>query len=220
MVHHGTGQLIRYKEVKRMDEAQELMNMFKMLLEKVDNLETGQMNIKQLINDQILEPVMKERDERDFQDFRDRYGSELEDYSDKVKLYEGDDFDLYRTAYDEVKGLSPEQQDEKILELTDWLDQKLDKMRDVLGLGEGDKVEVESDGSGDIEVKVNDVPITEGTETISETKEKEVSDNTAPTEDKVETTEEVEETETEETPEDEDERIRAELRAYRDKNLK
>lgn len=201
-----------------MDEAQEIANLLKMLMEKVDNLEQQQEELKNTMYEQVLNPIKNASEEVEYQDFKDQYGQDLEPYADVVKKIEGDDnFDLYREAYNQHKARPDIETDAFVGEFTKVIENQIDRLRTTLGLSENDKVEVISDSEGEVSVEVNDSPVSpegEEVETVSETEEV-----TEPKSGETEVKEDIE-AEAEEAPEDEDEKIRAELRAYRDKNLK
>lgn len=127
-----------------------------MLMEKIDNLETGQ----QALIDEVLMPVRKGMEERKFQNFKERYNDQLEPYAELTKLTEkssdGSDFDLYRETYDGLKDMPEDKMDDGVDYIVDKLANKFDALRSELGIDPEADIEIKSDAEGQTEVEIKE----------------------------------------------------------------
>ena len=129
--------------------------------------------------------------DRDLEAFTERNGEALGKYADKLKKLNGDDFDIYSSAFDEYHNdFSDIEEATYVAQLVSEIDKKLAALKEALG---DDHVMVESDGD-ETKVETHDEVI----ETESENKEEE-----KPAEE--EETESKEEEETESKKDDESE---------------
>lgn len=140
-----------------MDEQEkELKDILYMLMEKIDNLETGQ----QALIDEVLMPVRKGMEERKFQNFKERYNDQLEPYAELTKLTEkssdGSDFDLYRETYDGLKDMPEDKMDDGVDYIVDKLANKFDALRSELGIDPEADIEIKSDAEGQTEVEIKE----------------------------------------------------------------
>lgn len=153
--------VLTWRKPSNMDEFEEFKNMLRMCLEKIDNLETGQAQLRDELYTKVLNPIAEGEEEQKFKDFRDKYSYELGDYEEPLKKLEGDDFDIYREAYNQSAQVPDEQMDDWVMGYADKIADEIDKFREAFGLAPDDKVEIESKGEGDVQVEVNDKPIDE-----------------------------------------------------------
>lgn len=114
--------------------------------------------------------------------FAERNGETLGKYVDKLKKLNGDDFDLYSSAYDEYNdSFSDIEESTYVAQLVSEIESKITKLREALG---EDEVEIESDNEK-TEVKTHDTEIETnadsdvGTDKDEETKDEEDIDEVA-----------------------------------------
>ena len=102
--------------------------------------------------------------------FTERNGESLGKYVDKLKKLNGDDFDLYSSAYDEYNdSFSDIEESTYVAQLVSEIENKISKLREALG---EDEVEIESDDEK-TEVKTHDTEIETNTGSDVEDKETE-----------------------------------------------
>lgn len=88
--------------------------------------------------------------------FAERNGESLGKYVDKLKKLNGEDFDLYSSAYDEYNdSFSDIEESTYVAQLVSEIESKISKLREALG---EDEVEIESDDEK-TEVKTHDTKI-------------------------------------------------------------
>ena len=120
--------------------------------------------------------------DRDLEAFTERNGEALGKYADKLKKLNGDDFDIYSSAFDEYHNdFSDIEEATYVAQLVSEIDKKLAALKEALG---DDHVMVESDGD-ETKVETHDEVI----ETESEPKEEEKPAEEEETESKEEETE-------------------------------
>ena len=159
-----------------------------MVLEMKDKLD----NILNTVN----ESEKKYQHDVGVKGFTERNGESLGKYVDKLKKLNGDDFDLYSSAYDEYNdSFSDIEESTYVAQLVSEIENKISKLREALG---EDEVEIESDDEK-TEVKTHDT---------------EIETNTVETEDKGEETEEKEDEDIDEVAEFEKE-LEADLDKYK-----
>lgn len=102
-------------------------------------------------------------------DFTERNGETLGKYADKLKKLNGDDFDIFESAYDEYHNtFSDIEETTYVAQLVSEIDNKIAKLKEALG---DDEVEIKSD-ENTTEVKTDDTTVeTNATETETETDE-------------------------------------------------
>ena len=105
--------------------------------------------------------------------FTERNGEALGKYVDKLKKLNGDDFDLYSSAYDEYNdSFSDIEESTYVAQLVSEIESKISKLREALG---EDEVEIESDDDK-TEVKTHDTEIETNTGSDIEDEDKEDGD--------------------------------------------
>ena len=104
-------------------------------------------------------------------DFTERNGETLGKYADKLKKLNGDDFDIFSSAYDEYHNdFSDIEESTYVAQLVSEIDNKIAKLKEALG---DDEVEIKSD-ENTTEVKTDDTTVetnAEKPETETETDE-------------------------------------------------
>lgn len=114
--------------------------------------------------------------DRDLEDFKGRYSEKIDPYLDKIKAVEGDDFDIYKTAFDGYKEYKDANGD-KALDEVGYVDEllsgiasQLDKVKELIN---AENVEVKQDKDGNTELKADGETVAEGekTETPEDTTE-------------------------------------------------
>lgn len=178
----------------------------------IEELEPIVMELKEKI-DTILstadEAEKKYNHDKGVSEFTERNKESLDKYTDTLKKLNGDDFDLYSSAYDEYnESFSDIEEATYVAQLVSEIDNKINKLKEALG---EDDVEIHSDAEGEIEVNTHDTEIEAKSEESAEIAEE------AAKEDEAE--EEKEETEDEEEVSEEEkefiEELEAELPKYK-----
>jgi hypothetical protein len=114
--------------------------------------------------------------DRDLEDFKGRYSEKIDPYLDKIKAVEGDDFDIFKTAFDGYKEYKDANGD-KALDEVGYVDEllsgiasQLDKVKELIN---AENVEVKQDEDGNTELKADGETVAEGekTETPEDTTE-------------------------------------------------
>ena len=114
--------------------------------------------------------------DRDLEDFKGRYSEKIDPYLDKIKAVEGDDFDIYKTAFDGYKEYK-DANGEKALDEVGYIDEllsgiasQLDKVKELIN---AENVEVKQDADGNTEIVADGETVAEGekTETPEDTTE-------------------------------------------------
>ena len=114
--------------------------------------------------------------DRDLEDFKGRYSEKIDPYLDKIKAVEGDDFDIYKTAFDGYKEYKDANGD-KALDEVGYIDEllsgiasQLDKVKELIN---AENVEVKQDEDGNTEIVADGETVAEGekTETPEDTTE-------------------------------------------------
>lgn len=114
--------------------------------------------------------------DRDLEDFKGRYSEKIDPYLDKIKAVEGDDFDIYKTAFDGYKEYKDANGD-KALDEVGYVDEllsgiasQLDKVKELIN---AENVEVKQDEDGNTELKADGETVAEEekTETPEDTTE-------------------------------------------------
>lgn len=114
--------------------------------------------------------------DRDLEDFKGRYSEKIDPYLDKIKAVEGDDFDIYKTAFDGYKEYKDANGDRAldevgyVDELLSGIASQLDKVKELIN---AENVEVKQDEDGNTELKADGETVAEGekTETPEDTTE-------------------------------------------------
>lgn len=114
--------------------------------------------------------------DRDLEDFKGRYSEKIGPYLDKIKAVEGDDFDIFKTAFDGYKEYKDANGDRAldevgyVDELLSGIASQLDKVKELIN---AENVEVKQDEDGNTELKADGETVAEGekTETPEDTTE-------------------------------------------------
>lgn len=114
---------------------------------ELNELEQVVMELKDKI-DTIVNTAKESEDkwnhDRDLEAFTERNGEALGKYADKLKKLNGDDFDIYSSAFDEYHNdFSDIEEATYVAQLVSEIDKKLAALKEALG---DDHVMVESDG--------------------------------------------------------------------------
>lgn len=126
-------------------EQSELENIVMDLKDKIDN-----------ILNTVAESEKKYQHDVGVKEFTERNGESLGKYVDKLKKLNGDDFDLYSSAFDEYNNtFSDIEESTYVAQLVSEIESKISKLREALG---EDEVEIESDDEK-TEVKTHDTEI-------------------------------------------------------------
>ena len=120
----------------------------KMVLEMKDKLDN--------ILNTVSESEKKYQHDVGVKGFTERNSESLGKYVDKLKKLNGDDFDLYSSAYDEYNdSFSDIEESTYVAQLVSEIENKISKLREALG---EDEIEIESDDKR-TEVKTHDIEI-------------------------------------------------------------
>ena len=139
-------------------EQTELESMVLEMKDKLDN-----------ILNTVAESEKKYQHDVGVKEFTERNGESLGKYVDKLKKLNGDDFDLYSSAYDEYNdSFSDIEESTYVAQLVSEIENKISKLREALG---EDEVEIESDDEK-TEVKTHDTEIETNTGSDVETEDK------------------------------------------------
>lgn len=114
--------------------------------------------------------------DRDLEDFKGRYSEKIDPYLDKIKAVEGDDFDIFKTAFDGYKEYKDANGDRAldevgyVDELLSGIASQLDKVKELIN---AENVEVKQDEDGNTELKADGETVAEEekTETPEDTTE-------------------------------------------------
>lgn len=182
-----------------------------------EELENTVLDLKEKI-DTILstadEAEKKYNHDKGVSEFTERNKETLDKYTDTLKKLNGDDFDLYSSAYDEYnESFSDVEEATYVAQLVSEIDNKINKLKEALG---EDDVEIHSNDEGEIEVNTHDTEIEAKSEESEEVAEEAAEEDK---EDKEEAEEEKDETEeADEVSEEEKEfieELEAELPKYK-----
>lgn len=149
-------------------ENEELVNEIKALRQELDEL-------KSIVQDDIIGPVEKDWNDKKYEEaldaWKNKYGEKLSPYEEKLKATEGDDFDIWKTTYDEWNA-TEEDPDEWVDVLIEEIDKSLEPLAKVFGVPKEDlnaTVEIENGEVADIQADIE--PEAEGEvaeETVAE----------------------------------------------------
>ena len=102
--------------------------------------------------------------DRDLEEFKGRYSAKIDPYLDKIKAVEGDDFDIYKTAFDGYKDYK-DKNGENALEEDGYIDEMLagitEQLAKVKELINADEVKAEVDENGNVEIKADGETVAE-----------------------------------------------------------
>lgn len=180
-----------------------------------EELENTVLDLKEKI-DTILstadEAEKKYNHDKGVSEFTERNKESLDKYTDTLKKLNGDDFDLYSSAYDEYnESFSDIEEATYVAQLVSEIDNKINKLKEALG---EDDVEIHSNGEGELEVNTHDTEIEAKSEESAEVAEDAAKEDEAEKEEETET-EEADEEEVSEEEKEFIEELEAELPKYK-----
>ena len=134
-------------------ENEELVNEIKALRRDLDEL-------KGIVQDDIIGPVEQDWNDKKYKEaldaWKNKYGEKLSPYEEKLKATEGDDFDIWKTTYDEWNA-TEEDPDEWVDVLIEEIDKSLEPLAKVFGVPKEDlnaTVEIENGEVADIQADI------------------------------------------------------------------
>ena len=137
----------------------------KVVMEYKDKIDT--------ILNTVDESEKKYKHDKGLEEFTERNGEALGKYSDKLKKLNGDDFDIFSSAFDEyTNDFSDIEESTYVAQLVSEIDSKIAKLKEALG---DDHVMVESDGD-ETKVETHDEVIETKSEEPEEKEETEEED--------------------------------------------
>ena len=127
-----------------------------------EELQTRIESLEDTVINGIINPAHEAAEQaaydRDLEDFKGRYSEKVDPYLDKIKAVEGDDFDIYKTAFDGYKEYKDANGD-KALDEAGYIDEllsgiasQLDKVKELIN---AEEVEVKKDENGNTEIKAD-----------------------------------------------------------------
>lgn len=148
-------------------ENEEILNELKALRQDLDGL-------KKIVHEDIIGPIEKDWNEKKYNEaleaWKNKYKDKLSPYEERLKATEGDDFDLWKSTYDEWNA-SEDDPDEWVDVLIEEFDKALEPLAKAFGVPKEElnaTIEVEN---GEVANVVADTePEEEGTEEESEEK--------------------------------------------------
>lgn len=143
----------------------------KALEQKIDSIDD-------IMYDEILNPLEESFKEYNYNtnltDFVDRNYDTLNPYIDRIKAIEGDDFDVYKQAFDDYNAIEGDKPDEAeyVRMLSEALDEQLEKIRQSLGVSPEAEITITDKGAGQEPIiDVNDEAATTGATDENEQKD-------------------------------------------------
>ena len=115
-------------------ENEELLNEIKALRQELDDL-------KKIVHEDIIEPIEKDWNDKKYNEaldaWKNKYKDKLSPYEERLKATEGDDFDMWKSTYDEWNA-SEDDADEWVDVLIEELDKSLDPLAKAFGVAKED----------------------------------------------------------------------------------
>lgn len=151
-------------------ENEELLNEIKALRQELDDL-------KKIVHEDIIGPIEKDWNDKKYNEaldaWKSKYQDKLSPYEERLKATEGDDFDMWKTTYDEWNA-TEDDPDEWVDVLIEEIDKSLEPLAKVFGVPKEDlnaTIEVENGEVADIQADTE--PEGEAEKTVEvETEEK------------------------------------------------
>lgn len=152
-------------------ENEELLNEIKALRQELDDL-------KKIVHEDIIGPIEKDWNDKKYNEaldaWKNKYKDKLSPYEERLKATEGDDFDIWKSTYNEWNA-SEDDADEWVDVLIEELDKTLDPLAKAFGVAKEDlnaTIEVENgvvkDVVADTEPEGESTEVTEGAEEVTE----------------------------------------------------
>lgn len=124
--------------------------------EKVNELSTT-------LYEEVINPAneyIEEMDRNDrFDQFNEKYGEKLRPFNEDLSTFEGDDFDMVRTAfdaYDNFEGEDKMDEEEYVDTLVEQVGQRIADIKEKLGVPADTEVAVQETEDGEVEVVTED----------------------------------------------------------------
>lgn len=140
-------------------ENEEILNEIKALRQDLDGL-------KKLVHEDIIGPIEQDWNDKKYKEaveaWKNKYKDKLSPYEERLKATEGDDFDLWKSTYDEWNA-SEDDPDEWVDVLIEEFDKALEPLAKAFGMPKEDlnaTIEVEN---GEVASVVADTEPEEGT---------------------------------------------------------
>ena len=115
-------------------ENEELLNEIKALRQELDDL-------KKIVHEDIIGPIEKDWNDKKYNEaldaWKNKYKDKLSPYEERLKATEGDDFDMWKSTYDEWNA-SEDDADEWVDVLIEELDKSLDPLAKAFGVAKED----------------------------------------------------------------------------------
>lgn len=171
------------------DEVMEILENYKQAISEIIEYQKHLANeiteIKTAIMDELINPIKDEyaQFEHDtaLSDFRCKYGEKFDNFNDKLKALEGEDFDVVEKAFDDYQtrtdGMS---EDEYVEKLANHIQEQLDEIGRAYGV-EPEKIEevkVETTDGEEIKAEVEDGQVVEVEKESEEKVEETATDET------------------------------------------
>ena len=152
-------------------ENEELLNEIKALRQELDDL-------KKIVHEDIIGPIEKDWNDKKYNEaldaWKNKYKDKLSPYEERLKATEGDDFDIWKSTYDEWNA-SEDDADEWVDVLVEELDKTLDPLAKAFGVAKEDlNADIKIEGGevtdivADTEPEVEGAEVTEGAEKTPE----------------------------------------------------
>lgn len=143
-----------------MENANEMLQQFKVAIDAIVNRldaqdelikaqDTVVKSLQSLIFDEVVNPAQKAIEEFEYnkglEGFTERNGA-LAGYNEKLRPIEGEEFDVYKTAYDGFNSIPEEQRPEEAAYVSDFVanvDAQLEDIKKALGISPEDNVTIE-----------------------------------------------------------------------------
>jgi regulator of replication initiation timing len=143
----------------------ELFDLINAFNQKLDETAKSVQELKQHIYDDFLKPAQDNYNEWDkenrFNEFKERNPFD-ESLTNELKAVEGDDFDLAKKLFDDYEASDKSvEESEYVANVVASLTEQLKALKEKLN---AEKVEVEANEDGTVEVKADDQPVAEAVE--------------------------------------------------------
>ena len=127
-------------------------------------------NIEKTLYDDLLNPVketlaQQEKEEDAIEAYRQKYGGKLDVYNERLRAFEGPDFDLSREGYEGWQEYEPPEGEEGYTEeeyvdaLVKMVEEQLASIKEALGVPEEKTIKVEETPNGEAKLSVDNKTI-------------------------------------------------------------
>lgn len=148
-------------------------------------------NIEKTLYDDLLNPVKETLAQQEKEDaieaYRQKYGGKLDVYNERLRAFEGPDFDLSREGYEGWQEYEPPEGEEGYTEeeyvdaLVQMVEEQLASIKEALGVPEDSTIKVEETPNGEAKLSVDnktietEAPKSEKEEKLEDEEEEETS---------------------------------------------